>query len=205
MPVLETLELSEYQNWVWSSLKDWLRWKGLYLFCAPSLLLELAQEGHLSPHTAKAVIGNLEGYFATRPPQWRCSTKAPEQYGRQPLKGLWKAHVPFQDRSTIMKNLSNEINQSWMDRWFKKLIEPNDTHPLSEEQCGRIASLVVVTALKKRSSRAAMTGHWLVFSRVEDKNYYLTLASHEETDETIFARAKAAANFYPENDLLRLS
>lgn len=137
MPVLETLELSEYQNWVWSSLKDWLRWKGLYLFCAPSLLLELAQEGHLSPHTAKAVIGNLEGYFATRPPQWRCSTKAPEQYGRQPLKGLWKAHVPFQDRSTIMKNLSNEINQSWMDRWFKKLIEPNDTHPLSEEQCGK--------------------------------------------------------------------
>ncbi|MFT3689884.1 hypothetical protein [Paenirhodobacter sp.] len=47
-----------------------------------------------------------------------------------------------------------------------------------------------------------MTGHWLVFARVDERNYYLTLARHDEKDEKIFERVKIAANWYPNTEML---
>lgn len=202
MPEIETMSFSKQQDWVFSTLKEWLLWKGLHQYCAPTLLLELAREAHLNPHTATNVIGTVEKYFASQPRQWRCSTKAPEQYKGQLLKGLWKSHLPLQDLSTMVRNLTNEMNQPWVDRKLEEIVGADNEHPLSEEQCGQIASMAVVSALRNRSKRASMTGHWLVFSRVKERNYYLTLARHDEPDEGIFERARIAANYYPEWNFL---
>ena len=33
-----------------------------------------------------------------------------------------------------------------------------------------------------------MSGEWIVFQKYNEKNYYLTLAAHDEGDENIFKR-----------------
>lgn len=106
------------------------------------------------------------------------------------LKGLHKKH--FMDASFILKNIGIYMGyeQKESPRLNNLIKEAFEKCTTIEELAGYIAHHSTIGAYQERSKKN-LTGEWIIFKKYHGKNYYLTIATHNEADETIYERVKA--------------
>ena len=126
------------------------------------------------------------------------STKKAEPFKRLPLKGLMKTH--FTDANFIIKNLGAHFGydnggNKRLDKLVSEAFARNESGYIDDEFINFIAHQSTIGALEQRAVKKNITGEWIVFQEHLGKNYYLTLAAHNEGDENIFKRVNDAYDF----------
>ncbi|MDN7893026.1 hypothetical protein QZM93_30940 [Burkholderia cepacia] len=103
------------------------------------------------------------------------ATKRPTQFTGQmsPLSGLWHKHYFVYQDDFLKQNIENEGRKH----------KTANLHPL--------------TAMTVRIAEGGVTGEWIIFEKTSDKNTYLALAKHNDGDQAIFDRLKAAGAMNP--------
>jgi hypothetical protein len=92
----------------------------------------------------------------------------------------------------IRKHLNAEFSR---DRWIGET--------MTEKLAGKLVHALVNGGLSHRSGstarkRSRLTGEWIIFAKARGRNVYLTLAGHDETNETVLARCSQALQEFPE-------
>lgn len=113
-----------------------------------------------------------------------------EKFKHLPLRGLYKKH--FMNARYLINNINayygTKFNgNSRLDECIQSMFDETTTKYLDESFAGKLAHQLVFKAIEERAERG-LTGEWIVFQKYRDKNYYLTLATHDEDDEEIFKR-----------------
>lgn len=223
LPAAESIigESCEGQDVSWAQIeaaakevREWLELKLTSGSCSTSLVYQLA--GHycrmpqffgnrvllVDIHAVFDQIGQLEKSKLTR----TVPTKPATMFTKGPLKGLWHKHW-FQ-ADFLPTNLLNESIKNGKKLMMKRLNEifgPNAWvgKSMSEPLAAQLADSMVNGALAHRSGTAAkkpsrLTGEWIIFAKSRGRNIYLTLAGHEEANDSIFSRCSLAPKEYPE-------
>ncbi len=109
----------------------------------------------------------------------------------EPLKGLRKKH--FTQSAFVFKNISNYFNLAHggnenLDRLINKAFLDSRSLSSIEEFAKFLAHSFTFCAYNNKKAKSKLTGEWIVFKEYKSKNYYLTLASHDESDMSIYKR-----------------
>jgi len=111
------------------------------------------------------------------------ASKKEDEFRHKPLKGLMKKH--FFDARYMSRNLANQ-NKIGMD--INSMEKYIDAEVAKGKSINEIAHEYTMVSYETRASSSKLTGEWLVYSKYDSKNYYLTLATHDEGDEVIYDR-----------------
>lgn len=116
------------------------------------------------------------------------NTKKPSKYRKPPLQGFWHKHFFLADY--YMVNICHHLQTLTGDH--KKLEEiVKHTQKLHKDPEARFRAFVgqlIAGSYEERAGRHKLTGEWIVFAKYENRNYYLTLAEHNEGNEVIYRR-----------------
>jgi hypothetical protein len=149
--------------------------------CSTLLMFELycravvVPIGALNPAKVVAEVRALEG---KGPPM---GTVAEEQFTEPALRGLWKKHYLEDGPGSLAKNivLGFGKKQRGLLQIIKAHHNPALSHLPPEEVSANIAD-AIINVYSERSRNQSLTGEWIVFAKHESKNYYLSLATHNE-------------------------
>jgi len=113
------------------------------------------------------------------------------------LRGLHKKH--FTDARFILKNIGIHLGyengkMARLDRIIRQAFERNTSGYVDDDFINYITHHTTVGAYEDRT-RKGLTGEWIIFKKHQGKNYYLTLAAHNEGDESIRRRVEMAYEF----------
>lgn len=126
-------------------------------------------------------IFSLEGGRPTK-------TRVAEQYQGKILKGLWKKH--FFQPGFIAQNLRNELKlgnpKSQKTKDIIKQKMKTTESPL--EFASLLAHEITMETYKRKANKGDRTGEWIVFAKHQGRNYYLSLALHDEDDTEVLKR-----------------
>jgi hypothetical protein len=171
-------ELGAYANGI--GLPDVAKDRYSWLFVMDLLLF---QEGNgVDPHMIVHEIQALEGLGPKH------GTKAPAQFTRHPLKGLWHKH--FFSAHFLARNIRNELVGGRFEQIFAEVCDPNKSPVLTEGMIKELAHRITIGEFDNRNKDGRLTGEWIVFARHEEKNYYLCLSTHNAGDQTIYDRIR---------------
>jgi hypothetical protein len=139
----------------------------------------------INVHQMMDEIRYLEGIGA------KSQTKKSAAFNKEPLKGLMKTH--FMDASFVLRNIGNHMGVfngggKNLDMLIQEAFDKNTSGVIDDEFISYISNGITFGALKKRAEKQTLTGEWIVFQECERKNYYLTLAAHNEGDSVIYKR-----------------
>ncbi|MCG8388138.1 MAG: hypothetical protein MJA30_21500 [Cytophagales bacterium] len=111
-----------------------------------------------------------------------------ESFNGNILRGFYKVHHgSYSDYGySIVRNIK--------EFWFKnKKIKQTLISDYQEilDKCGEqnistIMNTMHTKAMREKSTRGEIKGEWLIYKRLDDRNYYLCLAIHDEGDENIY-------------------
>ena len=123
------------------------------------------------------------------------STQAASPFKKKLLKGLMKKH--FTDAGFLVKNLGAHFGYEFggnknLEAVIHEAFSRNKSGYVDDDFINYIAQETTVGAFEKRAKENKMTGEWIVFRKYRGKNYYLTLAAHDEGDENIYSRVRLA-------------
>lgn len=121
------------------------------------------------------------------------ATKPATRFSMPPLEGLWHKH--FFVSHYLVKNLCNYLgvgqdHQKNLKKIIHEVHQGSESEYFTEEMSAQIAHRVSIEAFQERANANRLTGEWIVLGKQEGKNYYLSVASHDEGDEVIFERLK---------------
>jgi hypothetical protein len=149
-----------------------------------------ATEFCVNPMMIAEEVINLENGDGTT------NTKLASEFRRMPLKGLWHKH--FFCQHFIAPNIQIELGKNGMDKIISDVMEKSGNSDFEPSDISEIAKRVTYDTLNKRTERNSLTGEWILFSKHEDKNYYLCLSTHNSGDEYISSRIQSlCANQFP--------
>ena len=175
-PTSVAFAVSEIQGWLSVKLRTGRASFGLVAELAFHMLNRI-----YDVHTIYDEIGMLE----ENDPRIS-SAKGAHQFKHQPLRGLWCKH--HHQTNFLMANLMLEMNRaSTVDSFLKNHIG----EVMTQELIQNLVHELVLKNHHRRASEKRLTGEWIVYERVDDKNYYLTLGHHEEGDDRIKERVDA--------------
>ena len=124
--------------------------------------------------------------------------KRATQFLHPPLKGLWHQH--WFEPGFLGQNLINDLRSGDADQL---LIDVSDATNWGDD-IGRFAYDLVIGRYQAKYKACNMTGELIIFAKVDDINYYLTLALHRESenrregDLRIFERVKGCLEEFPQ-------
>ena len=114
----------------------------------------------------------------------RTKTEKERPFTRVFLNGLWKKH--FFSARFIPRNLRNYLSSTTGRKAFEDCISEafsqNQGDFIDDKTLNKISYFVTFGAFERKS---ALTGEWIIFGKYNSQNYYLSIASHREGDETI--------------------
>lgn len=121
----------------------------------------------------------------------KSQTKEATAFNKEPLKGLMKTH--FTDATFILKNIGIHMGLlngggKNLDKLIHEAFDKNTSGVVDDEFINYISNGMTFGALKERAEKQKLTGEWIVFQEYKKKNYYLTLAAHNEGDNNIYKR-----------------
>lgn len=185
--------MNEYVS-VSLSRKDLLRYaKRSVHFCGVDLsrvstvflaqILQLQLNRVVNVHSLLDEVKRLEQNSTVR------FTRKAEVFKHYPLKGLYKKH--FYDASFLVMNLRSHFGIDFggnklFNQMFNEALATGDI----DQFINQLSHNGTIGAYEKRASQGKVTGEWIVFQRSNEKNYYLTVAAHNEGDENIFKRVE---------------
>jgi len=113
------------------------------------------------------------------------------------LNGYYYKH--FTDPLFLLKNLNAEFGYDGggnkrLDHLLGRLFHEHKEQYVDQEFTSRLAHLTTFAAWERRARSGEITGEWIVFMKYEGKRYYLCLAAHSESNETILERARQACS-----------
>ena len=99
----------------------------------------------------------------------------------------------FTDASFILKNIGIHLglehgNSEKLGKLVQEAFDQNSSGFVDDKFINHISTGMSFKALEERSKGHKLTGEWIVFQKYEGKNYYLTLAAHNEGDDKIYKR-----------------
>jgi len=135
------------------------------------------------------------------------------------LHGL--KHLHHNSCTFIVKNLENYWKEKCIIRFNKKKIKENDEIEFQNELLNEIYKQLLIEHTKEKAQEKAhfillnnlqnecvfrkmkeQTGEWIIFAQKDRINYYLCLATHEESknnnDQVIIDRLKPCLTEFPE-------
>lgn len=103
------------------------------------------------------------------------------QFKHLPLKGFWKAH--FFDERFMARNLINHWGLEFetstkFDTLCARMAEEERKSPSNVGWQGRLAHEMIVGGYEERARKNNLTGEWIIFTKHENKNYYLCISKH---------------------------
>ena len=120
-----------------------------------------------------------------------------EAFNRNTLRGLYKKH--FSSPRFLAKNLANFANSKQGRKHVRKIwdeaAQASGTGIIDELFTKYLAHHMIIDPIEIKSQSNRMTGEWVVFHKHDGKNYYLTLAAHDEGDQNIHDRIVLAFEF----------
>jgi len=137
-------------------------------------------------HSILDEIGRLEG-TDSRP----SNTKPAKPFKYPPLKALWGKHH-FQAKF-IPENIANYWSSKNNKGQLSTLIST-----LKENTINKFVHEYVLGGYKARNEEHKITGEWIVFAKFDGRNFYLTLASHNEGEDNVYERVRKSAVELPE-------
>lgn len=144
-------------------------------------LIDLAMEGLLNQLNVFRIIeevAELEG-SGTR----QSSTKPAAIFKRKHLLGYWYKH--HTQAAYMAKNLSLEMRR---DDTVERVWARHEGQVITQAMLNELTHAIVYENYARRSQDARLTGEWIVYSRTGNRNYYITLARHDDGDEVIAER-----------------
>ncbi|MEJ3602599.1 hypothetical protein WFH67_18900 [Vibrio vulnificus] len=113
--------------------------------------------------------------------------KPATQFRHLPLKGLWHKHY-FSARF-MAKNLQLHHGKDGI----KKILDKywSEGEPLTDNILRTVAEEFTFKAFEDRADCGKLTGEWIVFAKLEDKNYYLALGEHDGSDHQLYEVIKS--------------
>lgn len=159
------------------------------------VLTQLMQFEHgriFSTYSVTDEIQAMEGLRAGK------GTRPDEPFHGATLKGLRKKH--FAGARLLAYNIGAHFHidkggNARLDAVVARAFEENTSGYVDDQFCQTLADLMTVAAIEERTRNGRMSGEWIVFHRHDGKNFYLTLASHKEADQTILKRVQLACSF----------
>ncbi len=178
-----------------AELSDFAKAIGLESLCASRysllILLEifaLNEEGIINPFKVIDQIKNLEGVGGGT------GLKRATPFNHYPLKGLWHQHYLEAGLPAIATNIKKGINKfglPWLERKVVDAKVSGEERFFTEADVLHIAHDAVISNWERLISNQALTGEWLIFARINNENYYLCLAKHNDGDVAIRAKIDA--------------
>lgn len=118
-------------------------------------------------------------------------TKEAAPFTRKPLAGLWHKH--FFCGRFMARNIQTGLANGRLRGIIEEAVEEinrtvfTDEIPVevAEALSRKVASRCVDETLKLRRNRLAITGEWIIYAKYNNKNYYLSLGSHQHGDQNI--------------------
>lgn len=109
-----------------------------------------------------------------------CKVKE-NQFKHLPLKGFWKIH--FFDTQFLAQNLINQLglefeNSTKFSELCSRMVEEEKRYPSNVGWQGRLAHAMTIGAYEERAKKNRLTGEWIIFSKFNNKNYYLCISRH---------------------------
>lgn len=133
----------------------------------------------------------LEGVSASS------GTPMEDQFRHAPLVGLYKKH--FTSARFLHRNLLNFLRSKEGGRHFNnawdEAAKVSSSEYIDEIFIKYLTHHIVFDPIQIKSASNEMTGEWVVFHKHEGANYYLTFASHVETNDEIYKRVVTACEF----------
>lgn len=117
--------------------------------------------------------------------------KPPIQNMFPPLKGLWHKHYAEPGLRSLALNVRNAIRKHGLPYFDQKVRESQISGVLQYMTARDIPALVddVISGnLMRQAAQSARTGEWLIFSKYQGKNYYLSLGTHDKTTHASIRR-----------------
>ncbi len=188
---------SSEQDWAKKQISDTLKWSGHFYKCSNKLICQAAKLCANNPSIFANTIQLVDKYDHDPKTQWNSTTRAPERFRFDPLKGLYKAHIPILDLAGMATNILSEIDKPYVERELKKISDEHEGELVSETIASKLSYLLTQRALENRSKRKAISGEWLVYAKTSYTNIYLCIGHHKERDMKIFKRAQNAMQEYP--------
>ncbi|GBE31336.1 hypothetical protein BMS3Bbin05_00236 [bacterium BMS3Bbin05] len=128
-------------------------------------------------------------------------TKKEEEFKGQYLRGLWHKH--FYSDMFFYRNIINywemekKIN-SKLDKMIDEIFQSSKSDYITEEIINLIVYRLTDDPFRNKILRGTCTGEWIVFAKINNKNYYLVLGQHND-DENICKLIKCyCLTEYPE-------
>jgi hypothetical protein len=111
-----------------------------------------------------------------------------KKFKKLPLRGLYKIH--FSNGSLI--NMKYNLQNHWdfqSNKFEQMALEVRkQVGDYEYEKFSQLLAQKFIDGYYARRKNSKLTGEWIVFMKHNQKNYYLTLAEHDESDEKIFNR-----------------
>ena len=131
--------------------------------------------------------------------------KEPIQNKHPPLKGLWHKHYLENGIRSVALNVLRGLNSIGSPAFQQKIKEAEaagETRYFTSEDVGWLVRDVTEGNLGRLRQQNRITGEWIIFAKHEEKNYYLSLATHDvSTHERV--RQNIEAVCYSEFPFLR--
>lgn len=125
------------------------------------------------------------------------ATPPADQFRHPPLVGLYKKH--FNSARFLPTNLLNFLRSKEGNRHFNKAWDEaaraSGSQHIDDVFVKHLSHHMVVDPVEIKSTSNKMTGEWVVFHKHQGANYYLTFASHKETNDDIYKRVVTACDF----------
>ena len=155
--------------------------EGRYSYLFVQKLIELMHKGEGVSRVVRE-IKCLEGFSTS-------TMKAETKVNRGLIKGLRHKHYLPSGIDSFSKNLEMQLNkcsnQIRVD--YQTILKSKVLTDL--EKADQIARLAV-SKYSERSDERKLTGEWIIFHKYQDKNYYLDISCHKDSEETIAANLK---------------
>lgn len=116
-------------------------------------------------------------------------TKPATRFLRKPLEGLWHKH--FFSARFMARNIVNHLGGGRLERLVDEIFDPDKSAVVTERMIDELAYRTSIESFEQRAHEGKLTGEWIVFAKHEGKNYYLCLATHRTSDQSIHDKIKA--------------
>lgn len=146
-------------------------------FLLLQLLMDELSTGDLSFDVLREVLA-LEGKGTS-------VMRAPTQFTRRPLHGLWHQHYREQNIRSLAINLIKGLRSHGLPKLEQAAASSTPESPVPFD-VDLLAHEAVIDNYERLCLTRSMTGEWIIYSVFEGANYYLCLAKHDTGDDVVF-------------------
>ncbi|MDQ1832766.1 hypothetical protein [Massilia scottii] len=116
--------------------------------------------------------------------------KPATEFRGEHLKGLWHQHFFVVHPSALANNIQSHLGKDGLKRLVTKHLPMGET--ITSSALKSLSHAIVMESLEARAEAEKLTGEWIIFAKEENKNYYLSIETHQQPDERVAGNLRVA-------------